>query len=687
MGFGILTLLLYLIVLVGCGENFNAYIVSRGVCSNFLMGYLVFYAADKLCFLRRKRHFCLGAFFGLLSLVHSHIMINGSYPLVSHAELALNRVFLVSVILDSKIVCLFFLYFCIGAIYSFYQVKFESLVSRFIVNSLVMISVFTSVLFSMNKTVDVFRWEATNFFDYNLLYAVSRYLGSEGEGHSEVLDGRRLLLKESGSRLYSSSGSNVIVVMVEGLSRHFVTAGYTPEIELMTKEGMECPFFINHQRQTNRGLYSTLCGAYPNLKYSASKSDLMALGGLYQECLPLRLKENGYKTLFLQAADLGYMSKDLFSEAAGFSEYYGKEAVVRPHVSGPWGVDDLSLYNEALSYIEKINSEPYFMTLLTSGTHPPYATPYSKNDKKKAFEYASSSLYWFYNKLKKKGLLNNTIIIITSDESSANSLKTEDPLDQNRGFLLVLGNEILPRVNSTRFGQVDLAFSILDYVCVDSNGFGGRSIFQEYGNERVLYAGNSFNSRRFIVGPKNLIQVNLKSDPVRYVDYFETDKEGRYDELKVELISNENPSVMSFFSMLEFNDLNTESLAKYAVDLPEKLYSGDSVYYLLGRYISTVPLGSSFEVEVNIDNDIKTNQFGDVVFHWLAYDCMGEEQKTLSQKVVIPYGESNYSIRLTVPQIYGKLCHKAWVYSEAPGQKVDFKLKKLRIVNIKNLVQ
>ena len=237
-----------------------------------------------------------------------------------------------------------------------------------------------------------------------------------------VLGGRSLIPSADGEPLQAiAAPKHVVLLLVEGpiVGAAMVAAGEMPEIRALESEGLVARRFITHQRQTHRGLFAVLCEAYPNLLVPEAKSHLVALSGLQQRCLPAALRDAGIRTAFLQAADLGYMTKDRFAQAAGFQVIKGQHELTSSGKDGPWGLDDRTLLEQALDDLRAHAGERTFTTVLTSGTHPPYKTPEGGNDKAGAFAFASKSVGWFVEQLRADGLLDDTLVLISSDESSA----------------------------------------------------------------------------------------------------------------------------------------------------------------------------------------------------------------------------------------------------------------------------
>ena len=117
--------------------------------------------------------------------------------------------------------------------------------------------------------------------------------------------------------------SNVLIIMLEGISHDVSTTHLMPTFRALHRQYMTYANFVSLQRQTNRGIYAVLCGDYPNFLTREAKSDLVGVFGSQSKCLPERLREHGYRTIFMQGSPLGYMRKDKFAEQSGFDEAVG----------------------------------------------------------------------------------------------------------------------------------------------------------------------------------------------------------------------------------------------------------------------------------------------------------------------------------------------------------------------------
>ncbi|MGB5830934.1 MAG: LTA synthase family protein [Thiohalocapsa sp.] len=494
----------------------------RGALSNFVLVWLLFAIAERLGS-RWLRWCCLGLIATLLSATEAHLLINGAYPAVSHAELAIDDSFLAALIGDGVFGGLLALNLAwIGALEVVRgRLRPFQAPSRLLTALLPVFSVFlvATALFTPGISA---HWYARNLLEHQFWWDAKL-----PESGAAVVDGRTLVPASEGAPLQALRvPKHVVLVLIEGLSAEIAASGATPEIRDLEREGLVVRRFVAHQRQTHRGLFALLCGAYPNLLTPEAKSHLVALSGLQQRCLPAELRDAGFRTAFLQSADLGYMTKDLFAQAVGFTVVKGQHELASGGADGPWGLDDRTLFRHALDDLNAHADQRTFTTLLTSGTHPPYRTPVSSNDKARAFAFASDSVAWFVEQLRVQGLLEDTLVLITSDESSsigngsigdgiggvtagisssADQDRTQMP-PSNHGYLLALGAGLQPMEQPGLFGQVDVAISVLDALGLPPRGFHGASVFRRHAADRTLLAANTYKRTIYAIGEQALVR-------------------------------------------------------------------------------------------------------------------------------------------------------------------------------------
>lgn len=312
----------------------------------------------------------------------------------------------------------------------------------------------------------------------------------------------------SGTPLLPAGGKarNVLIITLEGIPGAYIESNrkalhssyqqsLMPKLSRWAERAMTTPDYVLHSHQTIRGLYAMLCGDYSKLDSGTPKGvELLNDAQRNQQCLPAQLQSRGFRTHFLQGAGLQFMAKDKIMPHMGFTHTRGRDWFRnKPALEFAWGMDDKSYFEGALTYVRQLRQrkQPWMLTLLTVGTHQPYAAPEDyiarfDSPKQAAVAYMDDAIDSFLSNLEKQGVLKDTLVIITSDESHG----IEDVrLASAWGFNLVLAPEQaqLPAVKTGVYGHVDLTASVLDYFAlpVPSN-ISGRSLFRDYANGREI---------------------------------------------------------------------------------------------------------------------------------------------------------------------------------------------------------
>jgi len=357
------------------------------------------------------------------------------------------------------------------------------------------------------------EWRQTNVV---AAQASCLFAGTPGLGDLGTTLHRTVRADLSGESTIDSfpRASNVLLIVLEGVSGAYLPSlrdchGETnrismPRLDQVAESGLSWSTFINHQRQTNRGEYAILCGDYPKLVGGEAKmTELIGAGRL--DCLPAILQESGYATAYLQAAPISYMLKDQFMPQAGFEIAAGDSFFENSYHRTQWGVDDLAFFEQSLEMLEQLRREehPWFLTLLTVGTHHPFNAPlgfqsdYESGSDGWAMDYLDRAVGFFIQELDDLSILTDTLVLITSDESRERKPLESDEasmLSQSWGFLIALTPSGDSGVVDEPFMQLDLPISVLDYLDLPdpSNRLGGRSVFRRYATARDLFWGNTY---------------------------------------------------------------------------------------------------------------------------------------------------------------------------------------------------
>jgi hypothetical protein len=307
-------------------------------------------------------------------------------------------------------------------------------------------------------------------------------------------------------------GTNVLLVVLESVSGAFLPSLaqdqgrsfaklHMNELDAVARANLSWSTFVTHQRKTNRGLYALLCGELPNLVPGLPKMTDAAQAG-WRTCLPEILRDAGYETVYLQAAPLAFMLKDQFMPEIGFQRVLGREWFAQAYARGTWGVDDRAFLEQSLDLIDELaaSDRPWFLTLLSVGTHHPFVLPREfradeKQDTLRALAYLDLAVGAFVRDLEERGVPDDTLVLFTSDESMGVRTRADltNTLSQNWGFLIARVPEGLRGRVREPFAQVDLALSILDFLGLAERGahFFGRSVFRRYDAPRFVFFANT----------------------------------------------------------------------------------------------------------------------------------------------------------------------------------------------------
>ena len=321
-------------------------------------------------------------------------------------------------------------------------------------------------------------------------------------------------------------GTNVLLVVLEGISGAYLESvaraqgiklpkPRLPALDKRAKKHLSYINFINHQRQTNRGLYSLVCGDLPKQITLVPKMSELGFGTGELNCLPAILRREGYETVYVQSAPLGFMGKDKFMPRAGFASVNGVEFFKWGRNRSKWGVDDQSFFAQVQPLIDRLRSadKPFLLTLLTAGTHHPFMVPgnFVSDNESGSFAYAvdylDQALLPFLEYLEQSGVLDDTLVMITSDESyGIDGTDDSDSLVMAQAFgsLTVMVPGGVQRRIDEPFMQFDVPLSVVDYLGYRERrgGLGGRSVFQKYSKPRVLPFANTYMRMSAAITPK-----------------------------------------------------------------------------------------------------------------------------------------------------------------------------------------
>lgn len=330
---------------------------------------------------------------------------------------------------------------------------------------------------------------------------------------------------------------NVLLVMIEGLSAGYLpsVSGHhdlSPAVSLPDLERSlgESGFrvyrnVLSMQRQTNRGSYAILCGDYARLRSTTPKMTELAEDRVDADCLPARLRDDGFRTAYWQAAPLEFMEKDAAMPRIGFEQVLGAESLgVGDDVDG-WGAKDALFFPVVAERLRTLDREtaPWFVTLLNVGTHHPYTLEEDgaaeaselaglwpsqrQQERRRAMKVMEEHLTDFLESLANDGVLDDTLVILTSDEAGSFLREGQQarPLDGNFGMMAIR----LPEGASSErlasrdrlVAQIDVPLTVTDVTGArPAGGMIGHSMLAGDGTEpRGLLLADTYMGRKFFL--------------------------------------------------------------------------------------------------------------------------------------------------------------------------------------------
>jgi len=482
----------------------------RGYLSDFALGSAFAILSVYLLIDRRWSYVIFTAFWSLVFAGnHEHIYYNSSNTDLYFAQYGLTKEFLRGSVFVNTLFLKSLLCFLATHIILIYYQRTRGLMN---LHKRLLLGVLAISVLGVFLPIHIHRsqWIQTNVIENNSREVIASILNSRAAYKDKQLD-EKLLAKYfsqdlSGSERvsYPQEQPNVLLLILEGLGKQDLNQA--AHLKQLAHENVFYSAFILNERQTNRGLYSLICGGYPNLISKETKSDLIGSYGSKHPCLPEILGDYGYSTVFMEGANLDFMRKDLFSKSAGYKEVYGNESAWTAYQRGGWGVDDRGLmeavYRQILSLERK--DVPWMVTVLTSGTHPRYNVPpwfYSHSGAptwEDAVRYVDQATVRLLRQLKDKGILDSTLILITADEVARPNPGPYSQIDAANSFLIVMTPHKDRQLIDDLYMQADVPISISDYIGHGAEMPFGRSLFRQYSSKRSVLFGNVYANRIFL---------------------------------------------------------------------------------------------------------------------------------------------------------------------------------------------
>ncbi len=333
-----------------------------------------------------------------------------------------------------------------------------------------------------------------NELDYNAFYKTIP--NREAEATLEALGVTRFAPQpaasgQEGSHLgpFKRKPKNVVLVMVESLSADYLGIygnqhDLTPNLDRLAKESLVFDRAYATGTRTVRGL-DALSVAIPPIPGQAvvhrPDSDHLATLGEF-------LEAQKFKTYFIYG---GYGVFDSMNAYFRGNDYqvvdrtdFDKSTIQAENV---WGVDDESLFSNALNMIEANyqQGQPFYAHIMTTSNHRPFTFPEGKIDlpqghRDGAVKYTDYAIGKLIAQAKTKPWFKDTLFVIVSDHCASAAGKTKLPIDKYHIPVMFYAPDLLAPGHYKRLiSQIDLAPTLLDVLgAKGSRLFFGQSIFE-----------------------------------------------------------------------------------------------------------------------------------------------------------------------------------------------------------------
>lgn len=217
---------------------------------------------------------------------------------------------------------------------------------------------------------------------------------------------------------------SVLVVVVESWSLHHsrLFSGLddlTPKLDALAQEGAWFPTYYSNGYSTETALIGLLAGKVPIATHKAR--GLLAYRHAEQD-IHRTLAGRGYQTAFFTTGELSFGNKGEWLKTIGVQH---REGADHPAYDGlPKGAfhaaSDHALVRRFLSWYDKERGpQPFFATLLTVGTHPPFIDTDPRDPdrpgERSAFERADGDLDELVRELKARKFLDRGVLMVVGD--------------------------------------------------------------------------------------------------------------------------------------------------------------------------------------------------------------------------------------------------------------------------------
>ncbi|MAO01806.1 MAG: hypothetical protein CMD05_02620 [Flavobacteriales bacterium] len=271
------------------------------------------------------------------------------------------------------------------------------------------------------------------------------------------------------------NNQNIVILIMESFSKEFMSfntnaISYTPFIDSLMKHSLVFNNAFSNGLKSIEAL-PAITASIPTLMNNPfitsefAQNKFMSIASL--------LNAEGYSTSFFHGGIKGTMGFNSYCIKAGYKSYIGMEEYNnKKDFDNSWGIYDEPFLKFTASKL-KNTKKPFFTTIFTLSSHPPYTLPieYIKNKKidklniQETIKYTDYSLSKFFNRIKNEDWFENTIFIITSDHTT--------PVSYDSKYNNLIGRYSIPLIiykpdnslkgeNNNIIQQIDIMPTVLE---------------------------------------------------------------------------------------------------------------------------------------------------------------------------------------------------------------------------------
>ena len=231
---------------------------------------------------------------------------------------------------------------------------------------------------------------------------------------------------------------DVILVMVESLSGYHSklyggALDATPKLDaLATMRGSWFADFHANGFTTDGGMIALLTGLTP-VPAIGRYSSVDAFAGYSDrtQSVPTLLGRHGYYSTFFTTGDLGFVDKNRWLAAIGFDHFEGAESgFYEGRERGIFGAArDALLFDRFVAWYanERDPARPFFASLLTVTTHPPFVNPETGlADEEGVFREVDSAIAGLHSYLDEHKFFDNGVLLVSGDHRAMTPIGADE---------------------------------------------------------------------------------------------------------------------------------------------------------------------------------------------------------------------------------------------------------------------